>query len=47
MPYSKYLEKSFTLLGGQVDEELTTPTGAAMLVNLTTESINYYPSLQS
>jgi len=36
--------KSFTLIGGQVDEELTTPTGAAMLVNLTSESINYYPS---
>jgi uncharacterized protein (TIGR00299 family) protein len=35
--------KSFTLIGGQVDEELTTPTGAAMLVNLTSESINYYP----
>jgi pyridinium-3,5-bisthiocarboxylic acid mononucleotide nickel chelatase len=36
--------KSFTLIGGPVDEEITTPTGAAMLVNLTSESINYYPS---
>jgi uncharacterized protein (DUF111 family) len=36
--------KQFTLIGGQVDEEITTPTGAAMLVNLTSESINYYPS---
>jgi uncharacterized protein (TIGR00299 family) protein len=36
--------KQFTLIGGQIDEEITTPTGAAMLVNLTSESINYYPS---
>ena len=36
--------KSFMLIGGQVDEEITTPTGAAMLVNLASESINYYPS---
>jgi len=35
--------KSFTLIGGQTEGELTTPTGAAMLVNLTSESINYYP----
>jgi pyridinium-3,5-bisthiocarboxylic acid mononucleotide nickel chelatase len=39
-----FKRKSFTLVGGQVDEELTTPTGAAMLVNLTSECINYYPS---
>ena len=36
--------KSFTLIGGQIDQEITTPTGAAMLVNLTTGSVNYYPS---
>ena len=36
--------KSFTLIGGQSERELTTPTGAAMLVNLTSESVNYYPS---
>jgi uncharacterized protein (TIGR00299 family) protein len=36
--------KPFTLIGGYVKEELTTPTGAAMLVNLTSRSINYYPS---
>lgn len=39
-----FKEKPFTLIGGQIGQELTTPTGAAMLVNLTTESINYYPS---
>ncbi|HZC21021.1 MAG TPA: LarC family nickel insertion protein, partial [Nitrososphaeraceae archaeon] len=35
--------KPFTLIGGQREGELTTPTGAAMLVNLTSECINYYP----
>src|ERR671931_1352813 len=39
-----FKDRPFTLLGGTVQEELTTPTGAAMLVNLTSESINYYPS---
>ena len=39
-----FKDRQFTLLGGRVQEELTTPTGAAMLVNLTSESINYYPS---
>ena len=39
-----FKERPFTLLGGTVQEELTTPTGAAMLVNLTSETINYYPS---
>jgi uncharacterized protein (TIGR00299 family) protein len=39
-----FKNKNFTLIGGQVDEEVTTPTGAAMLVNLTSETINYYPS---
>lgn len=38
--------KRFVLVGGQADAELTTPTGAAMLVNLAAEgSINYYPSI--
>jgi uncharacterized protein (TIGR00299 family) protein len=36
--------RSFILNGGQVEEELTTPTGAAMLVNITSETIAYYPS---
>jgi pyridinium-3,5-bisthiocarboxylic acid mononucleotide nickel chelatase len=35
--------KPFKLIGGQTEGELTTPTGAAMLVNLTSECINYYP----
>jgi pyridinium-3,5-bisthiocarboxylic acid mononucleotide nickel chelatase len=39
-----FKERQFSLLGGEIQEELTTPTGAAMLVNLTSESINYYPS---
>jgi uncharacterized protein (TIGR00299 family) protein len=32
-----------TVSGGPVDAELTTPTGAAMLVNLVTEKIRHYP----
>jgi uncharacterized protein (TIGR00299 family) protein len=39
-----FKNKRFSLIGGQVDQEITTPTGAAMLVNLTSESINHYPS---
>ncbi|MEW6605023.1 MAG: nickel pincer cofactor biosynthesis protein LarC, partial [Thermoproteota archaeon] len=48
-PASAILEifksKQFVLTGGLVEEELTTPTGAAMLVNLAQGSINYYPSI--
>jgi uncharacterized protein (TIGR00299 family) protein len=36
--------KHFILAGGQVSEEITTPTGAAILVNLASESINHYPT---
>jgi uncharacterized protein (TIGR00299 family) protein len=47
-PSSAVLEifkgRPFTLFGGTAQEELTTPTGAAMLVNLASEPINYYPS---
>ncbi|HZE78958.1 MAG TPA: nickel pincer cofactor biosynthesis protein LarC [Nitrososphaeraceae archaeon] len=39
-----FKNKRFSLIGGQVDQEITTPTGAAMLVNLASESINLYPS---
>jgi pyridinium-3,5-bisthiocarboxylic acid mononucleotide nickel chelatase len=39
-----FKNKRFSLIGGQVDQEITTPTGAAMLVNLASESINHYPS---
>jgi pyridinium-3,5-bisthiocarboxylic acid mononucleotide nickel chelatase len=36
--------KHFILCGGQIAEELTTPTGAAILVNLACESISHYPT---
>jgi pyridinium-3,5-bisthiocarboxylic acid mononucleotide nickel chelatase len=48
-PASAILEifknKQFVLVGGQAEEELTTPTGAAMLVNLVQGSVSYYPSI--
>ncbi|HEV3433589.1 MAG TPA: nickel pincer cofactor biosynthesis protein LarC [Nitrososphaera sp.] len=48
-PASAILEifknKGFVLIGGQAEDELTTPTGAAMLVNLAHCSVNYYPSI--
>jgi uncharacterized protein (TIGR00299 family) protein len=48
-PASAILEifkgKQFVLIGGPIEEELTTPTGAAMLVNLAQGSTNYYPSI--
>jgi uncharacterized protein (TIGR00299 family) protein len=49
-PASAILEifknKQFILVGGQAEDELTTPTGAAMLVNLVVQgSVNYYPSI--
>jgi uncharacterized protein (TIGR00299 family) protein len=48
-PTSAILEmfknKRFVLIGGQAEDELTTPTGAAMLVNLVHGSIRYYPSI--
>ncbi|HEX2014115.1 MAG TPA: nickel pincer cofactor biosynthesis protein LarC [Nitrososphaera sp.] len=38
--------RNFVLVGGQAETELTTPTGAAMLVNLARNgSTSYYPSL--
>ena len=48
-PSSAILEifknRQFLLAGGQAEDELTTPTGAAMLVNLASGSVNYYPSV--
>ncbi len=48
-PTSAILEifknRQFVLAGGQAEEELTTPTGAAMLVNLAQGSVNYYPRI--
>jgi pyridinium-3,5-bisthiocarboxylic acid mononucleotide nickel chelatase len=48
-PASAILEifkgRQFVLAGGQAEDELTTPTGAAMLVNLAQGSVNYYPNI--
>lgn len=48
-PASAILEifknKRFVLVGGPAEDELTTPTGAAMLANLVQGSVNYYPSI--
>src|SRR5215210_8117086 len=43
-----FRNKQFVLVGGQAEDELTTPTGAAMLVNLvqgSSSSVSYYPSI--
>ncbi|MCX8153161.1 MAG: nickel pincer cofactor biosynthesis protein LarC [Candidatus Bathyarchaeota archaeon] len=37
--------KHFPLKGGPVNSELTTPTGAALLVNLADEVSNFYPEM--
>jgi len=37
--------KPFVLTAGQAHEEVTTPTGAAMLVNLAANSVGYYPDI--
>ena len=37
--------RQFVMSGGPVKDELTTPTGAAMLVNLAQRSIDYYPAM--
>ena len=48
-PTSAILEifkgRQFVLFGGQAEAEMTTPTGAALLVNLATESVYHYPNL--
>ena len=41
-----FKNRKFTLVGGPIDSELTTPTGASMLVNLAKESLEFYPALQ-
>jgi len=41
-----FKNRNFTLVGGPVDSELTTPTGASMLVNLAKGSLEFYPALQ-
>lgn len=49
-PASAVLEifrnSDFTIHGGNSKNELTTPTGASILVNLTKSSIDYYPSMK-
>ncbi|NOJ28020.1 MAG: nickel pincer cofactor biosynthesis protein LarC [Nitrososphaera sp.] len=40
-----FKKRKFMISGGQAQEELTTPTGAALLVNLASGSINYYPDI--
>jgi uncharacterized protein (TIGR00299 family) protein len=49
-PASAILEifknSNLTIKGNDANEELTTPTGACILVNLAHESINYYPSMK-
>jgi pyridinium-3,5-bisthiocarboxylic acid mononucleotide nickel chelatase len=40
-----FKRKQFALIGGQAEDELTTPTGAAMLINLAQGSVSYYPSI--
>ena len=35
-----------TISGGQIKEELTTPTGACLLVNLTKTCFDYYPKMK-
>ncbi|MCL2172614.1 MAG: nickel pincer cofactor biosynthesis protein LarC [Candidatus Bathyarchaeota archaeon] len=37
--------KNFPIKGGPIEAELATPTGAALLVNLTSESIKFYPEM--
>ena len=49
-PTSAILEilknSKLSIHGGQVKDELTTPTGASILVNLSKISMDYYPSMQ-
>lgn len=49
-PASAILEifknSNLMIKGNNANEELTTPTGACILVNLTSESISYYPSMK-
>jgi len=49
-PASAILEifknSNLTIKGNNANEELTTPTGACILVNLVHESVKYYPSMK-
>ncbi|MDD2778556.1 MAG: nickel pincer cofactor biosynthesis protein LarC [Methanocellales archaeon] len=39
--------RNFPMIGGPVEAELTTPTGASLLVNLTSKSVQFYPMMQA
>ncbi len=41
-----FKNSNITISGGNIKEELTTPTGASMLVSLTNECSEFYPSLK-
>ena len=38
--------KAFPMVGGPIDFELTTPTGAALLVNLVDKAVPFYPPIK-
>jgi uncharacterized protein (TIGR00299 family) protein len=40
-----FQSKKFPIKGGPIDSELATPTGAAILINLASESIQFYPAI--
>lgn len=46
-PATLEILKDIPVFGGPVDFELTTPTGAALLVNMVDEFTNYYPLLNN
>ncbi|MDE1829319.1 MAG: nickel pincer cofactor biosynthesis protein LarC [Thaumarchaeota archaeon] len=41
-----FRDSHITISGGSVGEELTTPTGASLLVNLTNHCLDFYPSMK-
>jgi pyridinium-3,5-bisthiocarboxylic acid mononucleotide nickel chelatase len=41
-----FRDSEISIIGGQVKEELTTPTGATMLTNLARTCIDYYPKMK-
>jgi pyridinium-3,5-bisthiocarboxylic acid mononucleotide nickel chelatase len=44
-PATLEILKKFPVFGGPVNQELTTPTGAALMVNMVDEFTNFYPFL--
>ena len=39
--------RNFPMIGGPIEAELTTPTGASLLVNLANKSVQFYPLMQA